>query len=64
MPWYNSGKSPGCLSERLSAMRRCSPKTLKGETFLMYTAPKIIASLDATIVLAEALGCPSSIPNC
>jgi len=30
----------------------------------MYTAPKIIASLDATIVLAEALGCPSSIPNC
>jgi len=45
-------------------MRRCSPKTLKGETFLMYTAPKIIASLDATIVLAEALGCPSSIPNC
>jgi|GEM_PF-6810348 len=31
----------------------------------MYTAPKIIASLDATVVLSEALGtaCPST-PGC
>jgi len=33
----------------------------------MYTAPKIVASLDATVVLAAALGqptCPSFFPTC
>jgi hypothetical protein len=31
----------------------------------MYVSPKILASLDATIVLSTALGtCPSSDPAC
>ena len=33
----------------------------------MYTAPQIIATFDATVVLAEALGqptCPSFFPSC
>ncbi len=30
----------------------------------MYSSPKIVATLDATVVLSEALGCPSSNPGC
>ncbi len=33
----------------------------------MYTAPKLVASLDAALVLSEALGapeCPSFFPTC
>ncbi len=64
-PLYFASKSRACeeamrgrsdYSVRSGAMRR-SPLRANGKgNTLMYSTPRIIASLDATLVLAQALG--------
>ena len=64
-PLYLASKSRECeeamhgrsgYSVRLGAMRRSSPTVNGRGNILMYSTPRIIASLDAAVVLAEALG--------
>ena len=49
-----SGRSG--YSVRSGAMRRSSSRAKGKGNILMYSTPRIIASLDATVVLAESLG--------